>query len=166
MKTIGSYSYYLVFALICVLGLVECINAPDYSDTPSISFIGFSKNTLVQGFNSDTLILSIGFKDGDGDIGFGNQSGENIFLTDNRTGDVFDRFRIPSIPEEGANNGVAGEINMVLLTTCCIFPDNIPNCEKPEQYPTNDLSFTIYIVDRAGNKSNSIVTPDITLFCQ
>ena len=146
-----------------------CINAPEYSNIPEIEFISFSNLTMNQ-FppNGDSTVLSISFTDGDGDIGFEMETaGENIFIIDNRTNEIFDRFRAPAIPPEGANNGVSGEINMLLLNTCCVFPpqDSIPVCESPMQYPTNDLTFTIYILDRAGNKSNEIVTPPITLNC-
>lgn len=167
MKAIHSISI-LSFILV-VIGLHSCINAPKYSDIPEIEFIGFSNLVMDQSpLNSDTTVLSISFTDGDGDIGFEMETpGENIFIVDNRTNEIYDRFRVPSIPAEGANNGVSGEINMVLLNTCCVFPpqDSIPNCESPVQYPTNELSFTVYIQDRAGNKSNEIVTSSITLNC-
>ncbi|MDF1698159.1 MAG: hypothetical protein P1U56_20090 [Saprospiraceae bacterium] len=163
------YNISILLGLFSVLFYYSCINAPKYSEIPEIEFISFSNLEMDQSpLNSDTTILSIGFTDGDGDIGFEMETtGENIFIIDNRTEEIFDRFRVPSIPPEGANNGVSGEINMVLLNTCCVFPpqDSIPNCESPMQYPTNDLTFTIYIVDRAGNKSNEIITPPITLNC-
>lgn len=166
MNKVFQYTYFILALCIFYFG---CINAPDYPDTPQIEFISFSNLTMDQSpLNSDTTVLSISFTDGDGDIGFDmGTSGENIFIIDNRTNEVFDRFRAPAIPPQGANNGVSGEINMVLLNTCCVFPpeDSIPNCESPLQYPTNELTFTIYIEDRAGNKSNEIVTPPITLNC-
>jgi len=164
-----SIKYTLLILLIGLIYHTGCVNAPRYSDTPEIEFISFTNTTMDQApLNSDTTIMSIKFTDGDGDIGFEiGTPGENIFIIDNRTNEIFDRFRAPAIPPQGANNGVSGEINMVLLNTCCIFPpqDSIPNCESPVQYPTNELTFTVYIEDRAGNKSNEIVTPPITLNC-
>lgn len=166
---ISRLKYLLPLFLIGGLYYSSCVNAPDYSDVPEIEFISFSNRQMDQApLNSDTTILSIKFTDGDGDIGFNMDTpGENIFIVDNRTNEFYDRFRAPAIPPQGANNGVSGEINMVLLNTCCVFPpqDSIPNCESPAQYPTNELTFTVYIQDRAGNKSNEIVTPPITLTC-
>jgi len=166
---VRNFKYLFSLFLICGIGYWGCITAPDYPSTPEIEFISFSNLVMDQApLNSDTTILSIKFTDGDGDIGFEQgMLGENIFIVDNRTNEVFDRFRAPAIPPEGANNGVSGEINMVLLNTCCVFPpqDSIPVCESPEQYPTNELTFTVYIVDRAGNKSNEIITPPITINC-
>ena len=152
-----------------IFGIISCINSPDYSDTPVLEFVALSNLQMSQRpLNSDTTIVSLKFTDGDGDIGFSSETpGENIFVIDDRTGEFYDRFRVPAIPEQGANNGVSGTINMVLLNTCCIFPpqDSIPACESPNQYPDNDLTFTIYMVDRAGNKSNEVKTPAIKLKC-
>ena len=165
----SNYKYAFFVLLIGALYCTGCINAPNYSDSPEIEFISFTNLTMNQApLNSDTTILSLKFTDGDGDIGFEmGTPGENIFIIDNRTNEIFDRFRAPAIPPQGANNGVSGEINMVLLNTCCVFPpqDSIPNCESPDQFPTNELTFTVYIQDRAGNRSNEIVTPAITLNC-
>jgi len=166
---ISQNKYFLLLSFTCTILYYSCINAPDYSNVPEIEFISFTNTTMDQApLNSDTTIMSLKFTDGDGDIGFGMEtSGENIFIIDNRTNEIFGRFRAPAIPPQGANNGVSGEINMVLLNTCCVFPaqDSIPNCESPTQYPTNELTFTVYIEDRAGNKSNEIITPPITLNC-
>lgn len=165
MNKIGPF----VGFVFIILYAYSCINAPDYSDTPSLEFVSLSNLFMSQSpLNSDTTIVTLKFTDGDGDIGFNIDSpGENIFVIDDRTGEFYDRFRIPAIPEQGANNGVSGTINMVLLNTCCVFPpqDSIPSCESPAQYPDNDLTFTIYMEDRAGNRSNEVKTPVITLQC-
>ncbi len=159
----------LIILVFSVLGIYSCINSPDYSDKPTLEFVSLSNLQMSQRpLNSDTTIVSLKFTDGDGDIGFSTDiPGENIFIIDDRTGEFYDRFRVPAIPEQGANNGVSGTINMVVLNTCCIFPpqDSIPACESPAQYPDNDLTFTIYMVDRAGNKSNEVKTPVIKLKC-
>jgi len=162
-----SYIYIVILGIsVLIFG---CINAPDYSDTPAIEFVSFSNTSMKQApLNSDTTVVTLTFTDGDGDLGFElGTAGENIFVIDNRTGEFYDRFRIPAIPPQGANNGVSGTINMVLLNTCCIFPpqDSIPACESPSQYPTNQLTYTIYMEDRAGNRSNEVVTPAIELRC-
>lgn len=147
----------------------SCVNAPDFGPVPTLEYVSMTNLSMNQSpLNSDTTIVSLDFTDGDGDLGFSMETaGENIFVIDNRTGEFYDRFRIPAIPEQGANNGVSGTINMVLLNTCCVFPpqDSIPACESPSQYPDNQLTFTIYMEDRAGNRSNEVITPPITLRC-
>ena len=116
--------------------------------------------------NTDSLFLTFSFKDGDGDLGSGaNNIRENITIRDGRTGDIYDLFKIPDIPNPGVANGLEGEITIKLFTTCCIFPDNIPPCLSPPQFPTNDLNFTILLKDDAGNESSTITTPFVTLNC-
>lgn len=116
--------------------------------------------------NTDSIFVKFSFKDGDGDIGLEPDVFErNIFIIDNRTGDTYDAFKAPVIPEQGASKGISGEVTLRLFTTCCLFPDNIPPCESPPQYPTDELTLDIYIKDRAGNESNHITTTPITLFC-
>ncbi len=112
----------------------------------------------------DSLFITFDFEDGDGDIG------ENQILDlkviDNRSGDLYDQTSIPMLPEQGSSNGISGQIMFKLYSSCCVFPDGIPSCEAPAEYPTNDLSLDLYITDRAGNQSNIITTSQITLRCQ
>jgi len=121
---------------------------------------------IQNSLNTDSIFVKFSFKDGDGDIGLEPDVFErNIFIIDNRTGDTYDAFKAPVIPEQGASKGISGEVTLRLFTTCCLFPDNIPPCESPPQYPTDMLTLDIYIKDRAGNESNRITTTPITLFC-
>ena len=145
----------------------HCANNPGFSDIPEIEFISFSKDSLIQNsLNTDSLILRIAFRDGDGDIGSGGEDiTENIVITDNRTGVIFDRFKIPEIPVSGLQSGIEGELIMKVFTTCCVFPDLTPPCLNPPQFPTNDLSFDIQMIDDSGNKSNVITTNAVTLLC-
>jgi hypothetical protein len=153
--------------LVTVLNLFSCTVGPKYSITPELSFIGFSKSSMKQGnLNQDSVSLFINFKDGDGDIGsFENDSKINLFVIDNRTKSSYDNFKIPAIPLKGANNGVDGKITVNLYNTCCKFPENIPPCVVSSKYPSNELSLDIYLVDRAGNKSNVITTSKLQLIC-
>ena len=158
----------LILALLLATGISfhSCTKDPNFSDVPEIDFISFSKMEMVQNsLNTDSLFLKISFKDGDGDLGLANSTLETIVLTDNRTGETFDRFRLPEIPPVGAQNGIEGEITLKVFTTCCIFPDGTPPCLNPPDYPTNQMNFDIYMMDAAGNMSNVITTEFITLLC-
>jgi len=160
MKNITQY-------LALILITVGCTNNPGFDDRPEISFVGFSKSSMDQGdLNSDSLFLTIAFKDGDGNLGSGNAVvRENIIITDNRTGDIYDLFKIPEIPNPGVENGLEGEITLKLFTTCCIFPDSIPPCFAPPQFPENEINFSILLRDDAGNESDPVTTPSIMLRC-
>ena len=161
-------SRYTILAFFTIFIMISgCVTSPDYPDEPVIEFIAFSKMEMDQGsLNNDSLFMIISFTDGDGDLGSPPETAEkNLFVIDNRTGDTYNSFKTPIIPEEGVGNGVSGEIKALLFTTCCIFPDNIPPCESPDLYPENEITFDVYLRDQAGNESNRITTPAITLLC-
>ena len=161
-----NYLLHILFVSL-LFSMIQCVNAPNYPDEPVIEFLEFSKDSLFQGsLNSDSLFLKFSFTDGDGD--FGNEADDteqNIFIIDNRTGLFHDQFKSPLIPKQGSNNGIVGEVTIRLFTTCCLFPEGIPACDNPPQYPYDTLSFEIFVVDRAGNESNHIVTEDLILIC-
>lgn len=147
----------------------SCVKPTEYSDIPTLEFVGFSKTTMNQGaFAEDSVTLTLYFTDGDGDFGTEAKKTEpNIFVKDLRTNQTLRQYKAPFVPLEGAGNGISGKISIRLFSTCCIFPQmsGIPPCEKPKQYPSNDLSMEIFIKDRAGNQSNTIVTPALKLNC-
>ena len=155
----------ILFAFLLVgLFLGGCIKAPDYPLEPVIEFAGLTKDTLDQDqFNTDSLIVVLNFTDGDGDLG--SENDVNVFIVDRRTDFISDRFRIPRLDKAGSNNGISGELYLTLYTTCCTYPNGAPPCEPSTEFPTNTLSYEIYIVDQARNRSNSVITPEIVIRC-
>ncbi len=147
-----------------ILFLTGCINPPDYPVEPVITFEGISADTMRQGnLNNDSILVLLSFTDGDGDIG--RKDSFDVVLTDLRNNLPSDRYRIPQVPENGANNGISGEITLTIYTTCCVYENGQPPCTPSNQFPTDQVSFEIYILDRAGHQSNSVITPPITLLC-
>lgn len=148
--------------------MYQCTLSPGFSIEPKLEFVSFSKESINQykdRINGDSIYMKVYFEDGDGDIGNDKLGIIGLTIIDNRTGDVYDRYNIPMLPEQGAGNGISGEITVRLLNTCCVFPDDIPPCESPPEYPTNSLSFSLVLEDRAGHVSDTIVTPELTLYC-
>lgn len=165
MKIFSLASILLVIVLI-----IGCIKPPDYPVEPNISFKSLSKNTMKQGQspNDDFLYLTINFTDGDGDIG--NDAGDtltkfNIEITDTRDNSVIP-YKAPIVPLIGANNGISGEIELKLFTSCCLYSDGFRPCEAHPSIPADTLSYKVVLVDRAGHKSNVIETPPIYLDCK
>lgn len=104
------------------------------------------------------------FTDGDGDLG--HEEELNIFFFDLRdTSFPFTQYRIPFIPEEGAANGISGEIILDLESSCCIYDSGQAPCTPSEEVPRDTVIYEVYIVDRAGNESNRVLLPPITLLC-
>jgi hypothetical protein len=146
----------------------SCLDSPNFPDEPYIEFLSISKDSMLQGvFQEDSLIVRFRFEDGDGDIGRSDQApNNNIFFIDERTGTIDNTFGIPAIPQEGAGNGVEGEVRIVLYTTCCIYPDGSDPCIPNTQYPLDTVQYRIYITDQAEHKSNEILTRPIILWCK
>jgi len=145
----------------------SCDSNPEFGQVPEIEFLGLSKDTLVQNFAfTDSLFLSINFKDGDGDLGTETSNiSQNIILTDSRTGERFEQYKIPKLPIGGGQTGIEGSITMKVYTTCCIFPDGTPPCLNPPEFPVDELKLSIQMTDDSGNQSNIVETSFITLLC-
>lgn len=149
-------------SIVMLIVLVSCQEEPKDNAIPSISFVEILDDTMFQSsINMDSTYVIIRFEDKNGDIGGKNNA--NIVVIDNRTGDIYDTFSLPELPQ--ASRGVRGEVAIRLFSTCCVFPDNIPPCETPTKYPDNLLTLDIYMLDEAGNQSNRITTTPITLLC-
>ncbi len=160
--------FLMYIPLTALLLLASCTNPPEYPNEPEIEYIGLNKNTIVQGnanTPSDTLAIRFSFTDGDGNLG--DRDSINIFLTDSRTGGQ-QVFRIEPIPEEGAANGIRGEITLRLpnrIYICCTFPNSTQTCVPSEEFPIDTMSYAIQIRDRDGNMSNKIQTETFTILC-
>ncbi len=164
MKTIH---YLFAFGLAFLTS--TCVQPPNYPNTPEIAYIGMNQNTIVQGNVGaplDTLEITFSFTDGDGDLGIEGNTFD-IFLTDSREG-FTDIKKLPVVPDQGIGNGISGEIIVRLpnqLNICCTYPDGSTPCLPNANFPTDTMSYTIQIQDRAGNMSNKIQTEVITILC-
>jgi len=141
--------------------LGSCLRPPDYDDVPVIEFLSMSSQTLTgeiinppTGWIADTLAVTITFEDGDGDLGLADDIvGNNVTFTDSRDGFEF-FFKTPQIPPQGVGSGISGEMTFKVLTVACLGSSN------------ETITYDIRIRDRAGNESNTITTPIISLQCQ
>ena len=110
--------------------------------------------------------ITISFTDGDGDIGSEDNAPE-VYIKDSRTGFFSPPpSSIPFVPEQGAGNGISGEIYVPIFSACCIHPVTNFICMPFDDYPVDKLVYEIYIVDRAGNQSNTVTTDTIYIRCE
>lgn len=156
--------------LLLLVSAMSCTQPPDYPDEPVITFKSMSKNTMRQGsligVGADSLLMTISFTDGDGDLG---EEGvlsplSNVYLIDQRINDTLLPQTIPFIPVQGAGNGISGDISFVLFPSCCIYLGQA--CEVFEEHPVDTVQYSIFIRDRAGNFSNQIESNPVFLLCQ
>jgi hypothetical protein len=156
----------LFFSLFVVLSIAfaACVRPPDYPIEPRLEFLSLSKNTVLQGINKDTFYLTISFTDGDGDIGFQNND-STLYIIDTRDKSRIDDVQgIPSVPEQGAGNGITGEIRMRIKGACCT--NDILKCTASTKFPRDTVVYEIYLKDRAGHESNRIKTPPLYILCR
>jgi hypothetical protein len=157
---------FILFCLICLV-FAACVRPPDYPIEPRLSLPtkgnALSKNTMVQGYKGDSLFVTLDFTDGDGDIGL-LKGDTSLFIIDTRDNSfINDAGGIPSVPIQGAGNGISGEMRIRLLSTCC---KTIVPCRPQPGKPRDTVIYEIYIKDRAGHESNRLKIPPITLLCQ
>lgn len=164
---------YIFFLTLIGLTAFGCSNPPTYPLEPVITYEGISRSEIPQSSNSiedlDTMIIRVGFTDGDGDLG--DADSVNIILKDSRDG--FENiFKIKPIPALGSGDGISGTIAIKLTNNpntkyfCCTFPNTRVTCIPSTEYPFDTMSYSIRIRDRAGNWSNSIKTETFSILCQ
>lgn len=143
-----------------VLLLSGCLKTEEFPEEPAVTF-----KSLEQ--FGDSASLTIGFTDGDGDIGLsafdtqapfdtGSVYYHNLFLeyAELRNGVWTDvdlllplNYRIPRITPEGQNKALSGEI-AVALKPWPIVPGN----------SFDTVRFSVRMVDRELNQSNTVIT--------
>ena len=156
----------LGFTLLAILAATACTKEPDFPDTPEISFERIDSNMIRQ--RVDSAFIIINFTDGDGDIG-SSENERNIFLIDTRASqdDTIGRA-MPPVPSFVENSGISGEIRLP-ISTCCEPPPGEEGClpvtDMFPDFQRDTVIYKVYIVDRAGNQSNTITVDPIFLLC-
>ena len=128
---------------------IGCGNNETVSEIPFIEFVRVDPKQ-VQAFE-DNLIFTIFYQDGDGDLGENNPDLHNLFLKDNRN-DIVYEYRIEQLAPDDANITIQGELNIELSGT------GITDGSQEQS-----TTFDIYVIDRAGNKSNTITSSNIII---
>lgn len=144
----------LIFTILFISGTYSCKKPDKHPPEPIIEYDSHSA------VSSDTLLLRIGFEDGDGDIGFlDTDTTKNLFLTymevNNGSATEIElpipfSYKVPNIMPSGKNKYVKGIMTIII---------------HPFYYnPSSNfdaIRYKVLIKDRAGNISNEVETPDI-----
>lgn len=149
MKKLLVYS--LVVAAISSM-LNACNTNEPISEVPEISFESVMPNVVTE--YQDSLVFTISYRDGNGDLGENNTDNDNVFLQDSRN-QVAYGFRIQQLAPDNANIAIQGNLNITL-----------PNTAIVNGGQTESVTYTIWVVDRAGNESNKVTSSTVTVNAQ
>ena len=125
---------------------------PMIGDTPEITLMKVSKTTIQQ--YVDSLVFTIQYLDGNGDVGTEDPDTPSIVVVDTRDPDllVFEYHLPPQGPPD-TEIILQGTLDIVLDNSILIDMNNT----------SEQTSFKIRMTDRAGNWSNEVETETITI---
>ncbi|WP_044171924.1 hypothetical protein [Flectobacillus major] len=169
--------------VLALIGLISCISEPDFSIIPEIGFNRVqvltkqSADILGNTTKRDSVILTIDFKDGDGDLGLTQDDFQKLNMPDLRTFDVdiyvqkngqFVKTQ-PSFPLGGNHferykpgdkpGPIEGTIDFSMNFDYNNFK-GIPLLTGKK----DTVRFDIWIIDRALHKSNVVQSVPLVLF--
>jgi hypothetical protein len=133
----------------CLIFGLSCKKKEETSLIPSIEFIDISPKNAIE--LQDEIIISIKYKDENGDLGENDNEVKNLFVLDNRNGVEYS-FRIQQLAPSGSEISIEGNLTINIKTMVITDDSN-------EQ----EATFSVYLYDRAKNKSNTISTTPITI---
>ncbi len=149
MNRIKRYSLLFYLPVILVLGCTKVSEEPFYELTPRIELVEVVNNTVIQFI--DSISLTILYEDGDGDLGNADPDINSIFVKDSRLENP-DEYYLGPLAPAGENISINGTLNINLSPTFLLGNGT-----------TEEMVLSIYVVDRAGNQSNTIETETITI---
>lgn len=142
---------YIYSTVILFSFLSACEKGPEeISATPEISIESVTPTTVKQ--FQDSLVIKITYKDGDGDLGENVDTVRNVFVTDARNNLTFS-YRLSELAPRGQKIAIQGKVNIVVKSLSLI---DVSSTQE-------QTTFTVYLLDRAKNKSNTVTTQSITI---
>jgi len=129
-----------------LLFLLSC-NQNKY--VPQIALEEVGPDTVVA--LEDSIYMRISFYDKDGDLGENFTDDKNLFVIDSRL-NLAHEYRISNIVPGGAEVPIQGELEWT-----------IPSVYIANGNTSQKVSYSIYVVDRAGNQSNILETQEIRI---
>ena len=119
------------------------------SNVPFIKMIGVSSTTIIQ--FKDSVVITFEYTDGDGDIGETAPDLNDLQIKDKRLSKA-DYYFVKPLSPPGSEIKTKGTIAVQMKNTFLLGTASSEN-----------TTFELKLKDRAGNWSNSIFTPTITI---
>lgn len=123
---------------------------PVVSNKPEITSVSVSATSINQ---FSDLLINVNYIDGNGDLGTTDADVKSIFVTDSRDNTIVHEFHLQPLAPEGQSIPIQGKLKV-----------NIENVILLSQANNSEtVRFSVYIIDRAGNVSNTAQTSNITI---
>lgn len=144
----------MICSLIGVMALVGCKKeqADIMPFEPEIELISIGPATVVE--FEQPIVLRFSYRDGDGDLGRTDPDDHSLWVKDSRLA-VADGYHIIPLAPPDTEVPIQGELS-VQLNPLFLLGNGAEEV----------MTYTFHIVDRAGNRSNEITTPAITILQQ
>ena len=152
MRKLLTYSGFLcLFAVLAACEKEERISGEPSAPISPVPEIWLG-NMPLQYSQFDDVTIPVNYRDGDGDIGFANADSAVVFVTDNRA-DLLITFHVPPLAPPDANVAITGKLEVVVENIILLNTSGNPET----------TTFSVRLRDRAGNWSNEVVTPQLTI---
>ena len=160
------YTRNILWLFAATLLAAGCVSPPEYPEEPVIAYEGVNKDSIYAQVTGipDSIVFHFSFTDGDGDLS--SEDSTDVFYTDSRFPNTVTPLALPPIPQEGTGNGISGDIFFTLINTGqvnCVYNGRFP--AQDPAYPVDTFSLQLFILDRAGNRSNTVKTETIQIKC-
>lgn len=132
--------------------LSACDKLTAISEVPEIVFESVVPNVVTE--YQDSLYFTVSYRDGNGDLGENNTDNNNLFIQDSRN-QVTYGFRIQQLAPDNSDIAIQGNLNVTLPNTAII-----------NGGASESVSYSIWVVDRAGNESNRVSSSTVTVNAQ
>lgn len=129
--------------------LAACKKEEVMPSAPEIAFVSMSTQSVHE--FDERVTVRFSYKDGDGDLGQEDPDNYTLWVKDARL-EGTDGYHIPPLAPEDAEVPIQGELDVELNALFLL-----GNSGQEE------TSYTMYIIDRAGNRSNEFTTGMITI---
>lgn len=160
---------YFLFLFSLTLIVASCAKAPDFPREPFIEFREVRNYHIAQTDMADTIVFTVYFEDGDGDLRPDQNGSPNVFLRDQRDSSIAFSFASPPIPTEGSGNGIRGTLELrasfLRGDICCLYESGQPPCTPAIPMRTDTVYYDLFLFDEAGHQSNTITAGPIFIRC-
>lgn len=138
-----------LFIIVCALTACKKEQVEIMLKEPVIELISVGPDQVVE-FQTP-IVLRFSYKDGDGDLGRSDPDDHSLWVKDSRL-DEADGYHIIPLAPPDAEIAIQGELEVELRPLFLLG-------NSTEEV----MTYTFHVVDRAGNRSNTITTSEIII---